>query len=380
MLRREVFEACRRRRRLLIPAVAITVAVPCVWLAWPEDRVEVRTVTTREVVTVAVPVAFEQPYVVPAAPARCPLPRTDAPLVQPAQPPETVDAVRPAPTNAGWVAAWNAKAIFISRDAGATWTRVLDGVGEVADVSFDCFGRVIAVRGKRVGIRDGDRERWRTAPVKLHDGEPARVLGGGPDIALVAYSMADDSMEPRLAISRDGGASWRTRPLSDYWEGEAIRGRQYEDGTIRGAIPVTDCDSYLLWVFRFRDDKMEHVEHARYWREPVWEGNRMIDPVGHRLFDRDEDGILFEVEFDSTVDGPVPLLLRDDEVHRFTNGKTRRTPWIVGNPHTAAGDAAGHVWSVVCGKLEIATARANRGTDPHDGSSAARDEAGCDPS
>jgi hypothetical protein len=361
MLRREVLEACRRRWGLLIPALAL----PCLWLAWPEDRVEVRTVHTREVVTVPVPVAFEQPVQIPAEPARCPLPRTDAPLVQPAQPPEHVASVRPAPTNAGWVAAWSPSAIFVSRDAGATWTRVLDGAGTVADVSFDCFGRVIAVRGGRVGIRDGAHERWRTAPLDLGADKPARVLGGGPDLVVIAR-VADDP-GARLAISRDGGQTWGTRKLAPYWEGEPIRGRQYEDGTIRGAVPVTDCDYYALWMFRIHDDKIDSIEHGRY--EPR-----------ERLFAKDEDGASYEVGFDESIDGPVPLQLRDREVERLVSGKPRSTHWIVGDRQTAAGDAAGHVWSVVCGKLEIATARATRGSGPHDGSSGAADAAGCDPS
>jgi hypothetical protein len=344
--------------------IAVVVAI---WIAWPEDRVEVRTVHTRDVVTVPMPVAFAQTVQIPAEPARCPLGRTDAPLAQPTQPPEEIIDVRPSPTNAGWVATWNAESIFVSRNAGASWTRVLDGAGEVSDVSFDCFGRVIAIRGKRVGIRDGEHERWRTAPVSIEDGMPSRVLGGGPDIVLVAHAIGMNGV--RLAISRDGGETWASHRLAAYWEGDKVRGRQYEDGTIRGAVPVTDCDSYTLFMFRLRDGELASVEHARYPRGPV-----------ETLFDKTEDGALYELEYDATVDGPVPLLVQDHEVHRVVNGKQRRTRWFVRNPYTAVGDAAGHVWNVACGKLELATARVTRGTDPRDGSSGAADAAGCDPS
>ena len=57
----------------------------------------------------------------------CPPPRRDAPRLTPPALDEEIAQVMVAPSNAGWVAAWNADHVFVSTDAGAHFDRVLDG-------------------------------------------------------------------------------------------------------------------------------------------------------------------------------------------------------------------------------------------------------------
>ncbi len=209
-------------------------------------------------VVIATPVAIPIPAplvvaVATAAPS-CPPPSRDADWVKPDLPAD-IEHVQPSPSNAGWIAAWSRTAIYASTDAGATFHRVLDGDTPVIGASFDCFGRVVALRGRSVGIRDGDRERWMRVPGlrALDMSSPwvqGGVLGGGPDVVVVGVAAEIDGWQGRIAISHDLGATWTYHdPAGDFEPPAKLRGRQDADGTIHAGTASADCmDDDLEWT------------------------------------------------------------------------------------------------------------------------------------
>ena len=259
----------RRRRRISV-ALLVALCVPAHFVALyalacgitPRTHevttrtIEtVQTIHTERVVTVPTPIAIPvaTPTVTEAPRDACPPPRTDAPRLSPAQIhlDANITGVHASPSNAGWVAAWNDTEVFLSTDAGRTFARVLDGPGEVRSAGIDCFGRTIVVRASGIGIRDGAREQWRALPgLQLQDfvdnGEryPRKtwVVGGGPDVVVVGYPL-DSAFEqkPRVAISSDGGASWRYHDVDTYFEGSRLTGRQRANGRIDLALEILDC-------------------------------------------------------------------------------------------------------------------------------------------
>src|SRR5689334_15769038 len=148
-LRKEVL---RRRKRRSWFAVAVAIALPAqiatmMYVLEPRTTVRVVETHTADVITIPLPLPVENVVHVPTDRMACPPARTDARVHAPAALPEPITQVRPSPSNAGWIAAWNDEHIYISMDAGASWQRRLDAASPVQDVGFDCFGRVIAMRG-----------------------------------------------------------------------------------------------------------------------------------------------------------------------------------------------------------------------------------------
>jgi hypothetical protein len=185
----------------------------------------------------------------------CPPPRTDAP--RPASLtdlPKEVHAVVASRTNAGWIAAWNHEHVLVSRDAGRTFARVLDGPGDVDGVTFDCYGNVIVLRDRELGIRDGTRETWQRLPRGLRgdQDDPAVLIGDGPDVVVIATAPGDTWLA-RAAVSADRGATWWYRDLVDYWESSHASGYQASDGTIHVALTTADCMSDPVYWLRIRD-------------------------------------------------------------------------------------------------------------------------------
>jgi hypothetical protein len=220
----------------------VAAALPVAWALGPSERVRVVHTTSTQIVPMPTPVAVvrevevevevEVPIEVPTtAPAKveCPPPRRDVPTGALTQPPEAIEQVRPSSTNSGWIAAWNEAHVYVSRNGGASWKRVDEGddeergEGTVRDVDFDCFGRPLVVRGSVPGIDDDS---------------DLVVLGGGPD--MVVTGKGGDSNMGRIAVSRDGGATWHLRNLIESWE-TPVYGRQYEDGSIATIVQQGDC-------------------------------------------------------------------------------------------------------------------------------------------
>lgn len=303
------------------------------------------------------PLPAPLPAPAPAATrASCPAPRTDAPWVAPKFD-EPITGVHPAPSNAGWIAAWNSDHIFVSYDAGATFTRVLDGPGNVVDVSFDCFGRAIALRSNHVGIHEGTREAWHdVAGLRGHDDDPGLVLGGGPDAVVLANSVGD-AWSSRLAISRDDGATWGYHDLTGDFEPSArARGWQRADGSIDVALPIADCMSDELWWTRIVGNDMSTVtdgmgEGASFaiYDDLVVDDSRWRTRSGdwHDL-PRPPDGVWYTV-----VPGAFPVLVAGDKTYKLDHGKLRALPLVVEGAPQAV-DLAGRVWSIACGKVLVA--------------------------
>jgi hypothetical protein len=347
----------RRRRPLAIASLIALQAATIVLVA--------RRSPPPQATTYAPQMTFVAPSLPPPDPGprigerpSCPPPRRDAPWVAPMLD-EDIVAVRPAPSNAGWIAAFNREHVFVSFDAGATFARVLDGDGAVNDVSFDCYGHVIVLRGNRVGIRDGEREKWRDVQA-LRGGEndPGGVLGGGPDVVVVG-NVPDVSWEARLAVSDDLGATWSYRELAGEFESDMrLRGRQQADGTIDAAISVADCMSdELVWsrwqhgaIDKDTAGMLEGASFAVY-------GDLAISHRSWRTRNGDWHDLALDVaenEEVKVVPGAFPVLVAAGKTFRIgEHGQVRELPLVVeGEPQAV--DLAGRVWSVACGKPLVA--------------------------
>lgn len=366
-LRREVLVWRRNKRRLVIAmVVALVLATHFAvgWLVRPDERVRVEHTqsTVTSIVTVPVAMTVEREVNRPLGRASCPPPRRDAPFVAPAKTPERVERVRPSRTNAGWIAAWNEEQVFISVDAGASWQRRLDGKGKVLDVGFDCFGRAIVVRESGVGIRDGETEMWKPVPdlalvgSASESGGHAAVIGGGPDIVLVGIRLHTESWSSRLAISRDNGATWELRDLQDYWEGGAVAGRQYEDGSIVAMQPISDCGGDSPWLFTYADGKVSG-SYAQVRAELAIFGDRVVASDGWQKLGGDVEEFVAPPEERMTVlEGPYPIFVGNSAAYRWDNNRFTQLPWkLPSEASSYVADPAGRIWSVACGMPWIAT-------------------------
>ena len=321
---------------------------------------------------IVVPIETPAPApVAPASRASCPPPRRDADWVKPDLP-DPIEHVQPAPTNAGWIAAWSRTTVYVSTDAGATFARVLDGEQPVIGVSFDCFGRAIALRGTSVGILDGGREHWATVPgLRALDtsdgvGAPGGVLGGGPDVVVVGVAPGD-FWRPRLVVSADAGATWTRRDLAgDLEPGMKMRGRQDADGTIRVGTAVGDCMNDVLEWTTITGGKPSTVTagmpemgaFAIYGDVAVTEDS-VVDAGGNAtpIDKSDVDGEL------EPVPGAIPTVVSGTRAFRVSHAKLRELSLYV-DGHPEAVDPAGRLWSVACGHAVVA--RKTRSEWAHD--------------
>ncbi len=378
----------RRRRRRLGLAVALAIptqlAGTVALLAYCTPRPRTATyVFTTQAVHSSIVIPFATPILstvgVPQAPgpapgltaggrrASCPPPRTEAPRIIPPELDEPIENVQPAVSNAGWIAAWNTEHVFVSTDAGASFSRVLDGPGAVRDVDFDCHGNVIVLRGALVGMRSGPREHWRSIPgVQLADkkygvsdeSEPPHVsiIGGGPDLAVAGHEIDHDSDKARLAVSEDLGESWRYYDLHSSVEGPMI-GRQREDGRIDLGVIVVDCRSEdLLWV-RVENGVAEHLMQWIPGMNASLSGDLALTGTQWRRRRSDEEDWTpitgLPADSRASVLENSTILVEDTVAYKVSHGRARKLPWRIEGSGIAA-DPAGRIWSVVCGQPWIA--------------------------
>ena len=344
-------------------ACVLALAGVATWAVRPGEHVRVVRTSSVQIVPMPAPIAIVSEVEVPVAPATCPPPRTDAKLRRPAKLPEAIDHVRPSVTNAGWIAAWNAKHIYISTDGGASWQRRLDAASPVQDVAFDCFGRPIAMRANFVGIRDGEAEHWRPVPsLRQIDPEvpmPARLLGGGPDIVVVAHAEQRDDRwwVAQLGVSHDLGATWRTRRLVDDWEGGHVHGRQHEDGTVLAMLSLPDCMSDFPFAFRWKDGVYERLETSLD-ADLAFFGDRMVSYRGSHKIGSDYVRELPDLgaPFPTLIEGPYPIFITDAGAFRVDRKRVTRLPVeLDGDETDLVADPAGRLWSVRCGKPHVST-------------------------
>jgi hypothetical protein len=292
------------------------------------------------------------------SPPGCPAVHRDAPWVAPALP-EPITAIQPAPSDARWIAAWNDDHVFVSYDAGATFTRALDAAGHVSSASFDCWGRLIVARGNHLGVREDGRERWHELPeLRGDDDAPAGVLGGGPDIVVVGNRAGEDQGSlARLATSSDAGATWTYRDLATNLEGERdLQGRQHADGRIELATKTGDCmNDDIDWLtIRGRGVESsgatlgEGEEFAIYDDLMITEGRWSVrNGVWNELALPDE------IRRVDPVRGAFAVVVADTRTYRFEAGKLHPLPLVVeGRPQSV--DVAGRIWSIACGKPLVA--------------------------
>ncbi len=311
----------------------------------PQINVVSTTTAAPVVLPPAAPPAADRPS--------CPPPRTDAPFVAPKFD-EDIEYVQPAPSNAGWIAAWNEEHVFVSYDAGATFHRALDGEGHVRSASFDCWGHLVVARGDRIGVRDGEREAWHTAGGLGGDADaPRAVIGGGPDIVVVG-SASDPTDAMRAAISSDGGVSWRFHDIHPGGGAERLQGQQRADGTIDIAYSIGDCMSDDLVAAR--------IAHG----EVAIDNATLAEGTAFRV---DDDVILTDggwlpraggtwqaypfAHWATPVAGARPVIVAGDKTYAFAHGHVRELPLVVeGQPQAV--DLAGRIWSVACGTPLVA--------------------------
>ena len=335
--------------------------LPVLWALTPNERV-VHT-SSMQLVPMPTPVAVVHEVEVeverpmprpPVLPTKCPAPRRDVPAGKLMQPPEEIEHVRPSSTNSGWVAAWNADHVYVSRNGGASWKLVPageDNQGVVRDVDFDCFGRVLAVRGSVPGIDDDS---------------DLVVLGGGPDMVVTGKS--GDVNMGRIAVSADGGATWHLRDLMESWE-TPVYGRQYEDGTIATIAQQGDCGGQAPYSFAF-DRALGTIKSSKL-------------AVYEDLLGREEkiDGVDGYYRDTHVIEGPFPMLVANGHAYRYLKDKDTATELPLALSEDAwyyRTDAAGRLWGIACGGVAIAPA--TRGSGPRAGSSDAAAAKRCDPS
>jgi hypothetical protein len=220
----------------------------------------------------------------------CPPPRSDADWVDPRLP-EPVDAVAPAQTNAGWIAAWNAEHVFVSYDAGATFAGALDGEGQVSLAGFDCYGRLVVTRGTRRTV-----------------------------------------LRCRLALSHDGGATWTYRDLATSGQPTTRwSGREYEDGRLEVAAVFEDCMSDdVRWISVRGDEVSEITTGIREGSTFALVGDTLVASHGweHAGGDPHPCGLDVDGEIE-VVPGAVPVLLAGGAAYRFKSGAPHRVSLVV---------------------------------------------------
>ncbi len=332
----------------------------------PETRVVTRVEHSKTTEVLAIPMAPQLVTLPVAAPPTtaelraCPAPRTDAPRFTPEDLPERVQHLAVSPTNAGWIAAWNDTHVFVSTDAGRNFRRTLDGLGDVQDVTFDCFGRVVVLRDDKLGISESGRDTWREVPgIDMIDA--GHLVGGGRDVIVVGNATGTDP-RARVAITRDLGVTWSYRDLTSFVESsEHVRGVQRADGTIVIGIEVPDCmTDDLAWV-EIRPDGTgdEHWITMPGARFEIY-GDQVYTAYARRSLDAGDDvewTRFPEDQYSGTpIRAPYPVLVSDGTATRMVGSTPKALPWIVeGDEH--AMDPAGRLWSIVCEQPWIATTR-----------------------
>jgi hypothetical protein len=344
----------------------------------PETRVVTRVEHSKTTEVLTIPMAPQLVHLPVASSTTtevraCPTPRTDAPRVGPPTFDEDVERLVVSSTNAGWIAAWNDEHIFVSTDAGRTFKRMLDGVGDVHDVAFDCFGRVIAVRDEKLGISEGGRDTWRSVPgLELGDEKvdemwwPPKVhlIGGGRDVIVVGNATGGGDSHARVAITRDLGATWTYRDLTSYASSsEDIGGFQRADGSIVVGVEVPDCMSDALSWVEIRPDGTS----AEHWismpgAQFEFYGDQVYTGYARRKLDAPADAEWTRFPEDhysgTPIQAPYPMMVSDESAARMVGSTPKLLPWVIeGEQH--AMDPAGRLWSIVCGQLWIAGIRSS---------------------
>jgi hypothetical protein len=356
--------------RTFVIVLFLAAQTALLWFVAARDRTpQVHFAWTTNTIPLPAPVVAPAPAPVPVAPPAttrptCPPMRTDAaPLPKDHELPRGVNHVTPSQTNAGWLAAWSEEKVYVSFDGGLTFQQVLDGPGNVEDVTFDCFGHPIVSRGSKIGIRDGTRESWREVPGLLaEEYRQPLLIGGGPDVVVAGTGTGDDSYT-RVAISADLGTTWWYRDTGVYWDSSRASGHQTADGTIDVVFTVADCMSDpSTWVRVSNDGVLEIEELGDVGRIKLYDDiaiatyppiagvdrgdgdigwKRFGEKAWHEIEGVSGDGLLL-------ADGPLPRASGGARLAMYTIDRKGRAkalrPWPYGSD--AAVDRAGRLWGI----------------------------------
>ncbi|HEY1815150.1 MAG TPA: hypothetical protein VGG74_22540 [Kofleriaceae bacterium] len=311
------------------------------------------------IVAVSAPAAPKPAPVPPPPPAATkPAPQKPLPSVAAAVD-EPVTHVRAARDDAYLIAAWNDDHVFVSRDGGRTFARVLDSYEPLADVGFDAAGDTLAIRGARIGVRDASgAEAWREIPGILagndgsvHPDQAAatpQLVDGGPDIVVVAGTSGFAARYlTMIAASSDRGASWRYHELDGVYEAQEVHGAQAANGTITIALPVFDCDyEALAWVRWTRDGHFDIHPIAGATRGFQVYGDRAATGTSWvRRRDRTWHAIEYANDGATAIDAPTPTIVDNHEAWAIERGKLTSLPWCVTGTAPMI-DAAGRMWMI----------------------------------
>lgn len=172
--------------------------------------------------------------------------------VDDAEPPEAVGAV----ARGGVMVVWTHQRLWLSRDDGRSFITALDGPGVLGEVTVDGRGRVFALRRLEppshdedsparwmLGMRQGTREAFRTVDFVVDDDDVPSLVGNG-DIVAIAGLAPGDHNEGQLAVTTDGGETWRftTLAIGGSWEGVAAMNVDAR-GVVRVWARWGDCTS-----------------------------------------------------------------------------------------------------------------------------------------
>jgi hypothetical protein len=332
-----------------------------------EHVTRIETTTVLSVPTPPIVISIPAPVSTATDTRACPIPRTDAPSLVPPKLPEDVKRLAVSPTNAGWIAAWNDDHLFVSTDAGRTFHRTLDGVGDVHAAQFDCFGNVVVVRGDQIGIAVGAHETWNTVAgldlategwgdEVLH---PNVALIGGRDVIVVGRRPGDEG-GARVAVSHDLATTWRYHDMGDYSApSRHAAGFQRADGSIVVGVTVPDCmTEHLSWIEIAANGASKTHESQifgeafQFWNESI------ISTYGRRKMSAPDDSdwkLVGENEWWGVpIPAPYPVFVTAEKAARFVGGKLRDYPWILDEGEERAMDPAGRLWTIACGQLWIA--------------------------
>lgn len=135
---------------------------------------------------------------------------------------------------------WSAAELHVSRDDGRTFRQVLGGPGEIGGVAIDETGVVYAVRdARRLGLHTPDgKALWRELPFA---GETLGLIAADGWLAWLGLARdTDDSSAVVLAVSADGGQTWRTQRVAEHADQALIA---MDDGAIHLLTLVEDASA-----------------------------------------------------------------------------------------------------------------------------------------
>lgn len=140
--------------------------------------------------------------------------------------------------------------IYLSRDGGRSFSRVLAHRGELRDHAFGCAGELYALRGRgeslELGVHGAGGDRWRRLRLGRCQGDVKSELalyGGGGWLAIAVdhWGCDQDGGMHTLWVSPDRGASWRLLPIPEAQMVEGIRVLELRADRVRIAAYEGDC-------------------------------------------------------------------------------------------------------------------------------------------